>query len=265
MKSEAIRFATGSVEPVGEIGRKVHQRPDRGIRAGVGALFEYLAEQYDSSDEGDRLEIKRCAMRRAERGGKVFAEERRANAEQVRSAGARHGHGEHVRVAIADRNPPAAVERGAGPEKHRGREEELDPGEHPRIETMKKGRRDHCAHREPEDGDAERERDPETRPQVAFVRQAHVDGFAGRIGWWRFGCLAHWVSLLTDGKARERKPNWAASEHLDEAHAGIELARDGGPLVVDQEVSHDARRTPWFFWTAANSRHARMSSASKNR
>ena len=149
---------------------EAHQSPNGGVGPRVRPLFHDLTEQHDRGDESDGLEVERHAMRGLQSRGEMFAEHRGADAEQIRGAGAGDDQREHVRVTLANRFPPAAIERRSGPEEYRGRQDELNPGEVLRVEAMEKIRRDHRAHGESEDGEAQREGDPKSRPQVTLMR-----------------------------------------------------------------------------------------------
>lgn len=161
---------------------EVHERADRGISAGVGALFEDLAEENDGGDERGGLEVERDAVRGEKGRGKFFAEENGEHAEEVGRAGAGDREREHVGVAVAEGDPPAADEVGAAPKENGRGEEELRPRGEAQRERVKGVRSDHRTHRENQDGERERGGDVEARAQDVLVGQAHVNRGVGRGG-----------------------------------------------------------------------------------
>jgi hypothetical protein len=167
-------------EAVSGLGREVHQGADGGIGARVGALLDDLAEQDDSGDESGGLEIQRHAVVGLVFGWEERPEEDGRSAVEICRARAGDGEREHVGVALADGFPPAPDEGCAGPEEHRGGQDELQPAAHARRDVVHQVGGDHFAHGQDQHGQGQRRSDIELGPEVAFVRQAHIDRLVGR-------------------------------------------------------------------------------------
>ena len=158
-------------EPRG-LWRKIKQRADRAAGLLARSQLQHLPQQNESRDDRRRFEIDGD-------GAMVAAESRREQARRdggddaigPRDADAHGDQREHVEIAALERRPAALEERPARPERDRRRERQLDPvGKRFRHKLMQAS--EMPAHLEHEDGDGERERDPEA--------PRHVDEFGAR-------------------------------------------------------------------------------------
>ncbi len=175
-----IGFVPVGVEAVGNLGSEIEESTDGLVGAGVGALFDDLAEEDNGGDEGRAFEVEGDAVMGVHQARReVVTEEHGGDRIKVGRAGAGHGEREHVGVALDDGLPPPADKERAATKKDGGGEDELQPTryEGEGQETAEAG--NHGAHGEDEDRDGQGDGGPESRSKHALMGQPHVDGGIG--------------------------------------------------------------------------------------
>ena len=176
IESDLLVRAVRSDAPRG-LRRKIDERPDRAACLFARPELEHLSEQDKGRDDRRRFEIDRDrAVGAAERGREQARRDGRHDAIGPGHADAQGDQREHVEIAGLERRKGSFEERPARPERHRRRERKLDPvGQSFRQETLQIDQTP--AHREREDGNGKRQRDPEA--------PGHVDQFLARAGRFR--------------------------------------------------------------------------------
>ncbi len=166
----------------GRLGRQVQQRLQGSARVFASPQLQHLAEQHQDGDDGRSFKIdRRCARAVAERRREEARGQDGDQAVEPGDADAHGDKGEHVELARHQRRPAALEKRPAGPERHRGCEDQLYPvgglGSHDLHQAAHMS-----AHLQDEHRDGEGQTDPEP---AAHMRQlgigSAVGGHRGRL------------------------------------------------------------------------------------
>ena len=161
------------------LGLEIEQRADRAAGLLARPEFEHLSEQDKGRDDRRRFEIDRDgAVGGAERGREQARRNGRHDAIGPRHAHPHRDQREHVEIAGLERRKSPFKKRPARPERDRCRQRKLDPvGQSFRKEPMQIDQMP--AHRECEDRNGERQRDPKAPGHVGQLL-ARAGRFRGR-------------------------------------------------------------------------------------
>ena len=161
------------------LGRKIDERADRAAGLLARPEFEHLSKQDKGRDDRRRFEIDRDrAVGAAERRREQSRRNGRHDAIGPGHADAQGDQREHIEIAGLERRKSPLKKRPARPERDRCRQRKLDPvGQSFRREPMQIDQM--TAHREREDRNGERQRDPEAPGHVGELL-ARACRFHGR-------------------------------------------------------------------------------------